>query len=274
MMQLQSSTVDVDGIKISYRRAGSGPAMMLVHGLVGSAHNWDRNMQELSRHRTVYALDLVNMGDSDRVAGVDAGLGPTADRIARLMDALAIDAADIAGHSHGGAVAMMLAARHPQRVRKLVLFAPANPYCEKGMSLIHFYNSWLGTKFARLIPAMPRMLHDFAYRRMHGDPASADPASLDGYTRRFNRESVDHVLRIVRRWTIDMALLRTRMNDIAALPVLLIWGDRDRAVGLSSGERLARRLGARIVVLPGVGHLPYAEAPEDSNRAMVEWLRT
>lgn len=266
------STLQVDGIGVHYCTAGSGPAMILVHGLVGSAGNWDQNMRALARHRTVYALDMVNMGNSDRVASVDAGLEATADRVARTMDALGIEAADIAGHSHGGAIAMMLAARHPDRVRRLVLFAPANPYCEMGLGLIEFYNSRPGTWFARRIPAMPRALHNLAFRRMLGDPARAESTSLDGYTRSFDRASVDHVLRVVRRWTADMALLRSRMSDLAGRPVLLIWGDRDRAVGLNSGERLARRLGAQLLVLPGVGHLPYAEAVDDSNRAMVEWL--
>lgn len=101
----------------------------------------------------------------------------------------------------------------------------------------------------------------------------AESASLDGYTRRLNGESVEHVLRIVGAWKEDMALLRARLAELAGRPVLLIWGDRDRAVGVSSGQRLARRLGAQMLVLPGVGHLPFAEAAEVSNRAMVEWLR-
>ncbi len=266
------STLLVDGIGVHYCKAGSGPAMILVHGLVGSARNWNKNMRELARHRTVYALDLVNMGNSERVATADPGLEATADRVVRAMDALGIAAADIAGHSHGGAIAMMLAARHPERVRRLVLFAPANPYCEMGFRVIDFYNSRFGTWLARRVPNMPRFLHNLAFRRMHGDPSQAESASLDGYTKGLNRASVEHVLRIVRRWSADMALLRTRMSDLAGHPVLLIWGDRDRAVGLPSGERLARRIGAELLVLPGVGHLPYAEAVDASNRAMVDWL--
>ncbi len=273
MLPLLESTVEVDGIKIHYCKAGAGPAMVLVHGLIGSARNWDPNIRELAKHRTVYALDLVNMGESDRVEGVDAGLQATADRVARCMDELGIGAADIAGHSHGGAIAMMLAVRHPGRTERLVLFAPANPYCELGKDVIAFYNSRVGTWLARRIPSMPRVLHDWAFRRMLGDPANAQPGTLEGYTKGLNGASVEHVLRILRRWVADMALLRAQLKELAGRQVLLIWGDRDRAVGVGSGEQLARRLGARMMVLPGVGHLPFSEAPEQSNRAMVEWLR-
>lgn len=272
-LELIESTVEVDGMRVHYCRAGAGPAMVLVHGLVGSARNWDQNIHELARFRTVYALDLMNMGESDRVAGLDAGLEATADRVARCMDELGIKSADIGGHSHGGAISLMLAARHPHRVEKLVLFAPANPFCEAGRGLIGFYNSPVGTWFARKIPLMPRVMHDWALQRMYGDPGKVHESTLDGYTRGLNTESVEHVLRIVRRWGEDMAVLRSKLVQVAGRPVLLIWGDRDRAVGVGSGHRLADLLGARMMILPGVGHMAFAEMPELCNVAVGEWLR-
>jgi pimeloyl-ACP methyl ester carboxylesterase len=69
-----------------------------------------------------------------------------------------------------------------------------------------------------------------------------------------------------------MRALAEVLNQLSGLPTLLIWGDRDRAVGVGSGERLAARLGARLMVIPGVGHLPFAETPEVCNRAVREWL--
>ena len=272
-VELQEKSVCVQGMGVSYCTAGSGPAMILVHGLVGSAHNWEPNIAALARQRTVYALDLANMGSSQRVAGLDPGLEATADRVAAFMDALGIEIADICGHSHGGAIAMMLAARHPGRVGKLVLFAPANPYCNEGRKLIAFYNTRLGSSFARLIPVLPRRVHDLAHRRMYGDRTRATDAALDGYTRFLNRESMDHILGVVRGWWDDMAVLRTRLRDLAGHPVLLIWGDRDFAVGLPSGRRLAEKLGASLMVLPGVGHIAFAEQPDVCNQAVGSWLQ-
>ena len=272
-MQVEQQTIRVQGVGVSYHVAGSGPALILVHGLVGSAHNWAPNMAALARQRTVYALDLANMGRSERVLGLDPGLEASADRVAAFMDALGIARADICGHSHGGAIAMMLAARHPERVGKLVLFAPANPYCELPRGLIAFYNTRLGSLIARLVPIMPRRVHGIAHKRMYGDRTRATEAALDGYTEGLNRESMEHILGIVRRWWADMAVLRGRLRELAGRPVLLIWGDRDFAVGLPSGRRLAEKLGARLMVLPGVGHLPFAEQPEACNEAVGRWLR-
>lgn len=272
---MESGFVTVEGIAVHYRRAGRGPALLLLHGLVGSAANWNRNIDFLARNATVYALDLFNMGESERVLGLDAGLEATADRVAACMAALGLRDADIAGHSHGGAIAMMLAARHPNRVRRLVLFAPANPFCDLGQPLISFYRTRLGGWFARRIPALPRRLHATALSRMYGDPTRVTEGILEGYTRFLNPGTVEHVLRIVRGWADDMNDLRKVLGQVALKPTLLIWGDRDRAVGLASAERLRELLPqARLMVLPGVGHVAFSEAPELCNPAVRDWLRS
>ena len=264
----------VNGAKVHYQRAGTGRPLLLLHGLVGSAKNWSRNISFLSRDSAVYAVDLFNMGKSERIPGLDAGLEATADRLAAYMDAVGLDEADIAAHSHGGSVAMMLAARHPDRVRSLILFAPANPFCDLGNQLIRFYQTRFGTRFARLIPFLPRMLKATALSRMYGDPSRVSEDALDGYTQGLHIPgTVDHVLQIVQRWFVDMGLLRSALTDVAAKPTLLIWGDRDRAVGLNSAHQLQRTLPqSRLIVLPGVGHIPFEEMPEICNQAMRDWL--
>lgn len=266
----------MDGVRIHYQRAGNGPPLLLIHGLVGSALNWRLNIEELAKDATVYAIDLLNMGQSDRIPGLDAGLEATAAEIVRWMQAVGLERADVAGHSHGGAVAMMLAARHPERVGKLILFAPANPYCDLGRQLIAFYKTRPGHMLARLIPALPTFIKATALGRMYGDPSRATRASLEGYTAGLATPgSVDHVLQIVQRWYSDMALLRSALGRLATRPVLLIWGDRDRAVGLSSAHQLRESMPqSELLVLPGVGHIAFEEMPDTCNRAMREWLTT
>jgi 4,5:9,10-diseco-3-hydroxy-5,9,17-trioxoandrosta-1(10),2-diene-4-oate hydrolase len=271
---IEEAFVLVDGAKVHYQRAGAGRPLLLLHGLVGSARNWRRNISFLSRNSSVYAVDLFNMGESERVPGLDAGLEATADRLASYMDALGLSEADIAGHSHGGAIAMMFAARHPNRVRRLILFAPANPFCDLGNQLIRFYQTRFGMWFARLIPFLPRMLKATALSRMYGDPSRVSRDALEGYTQGLHIPgTVDHVLQIVQRWFVDMRLLRSALAGLAEKPTLLIWGDRDRAVGLKSAHELQRTLPqSSLLVLPGVGHIAFEETPEICNRAMRDWL--
>jgi pimeloyl-ACP methyl ester carboxylesterase len=271
---VQDRYVDVDGARVHYRAAGAGRPLILLHGLVGSGRNWQQNIGFLSRHARVYAVDLFNMGESQRIPGLDASLEATADRIVAMMDALDLPAADIAAHSHGGAIAMMLAARHPERVRKLILFAPANPFCDAGRHLIRFYNTRTGVWFARRIPMLPRLLHATALARMYGDPSRVAEGTLETYTAgMLIPGTVDHVLRIVAGWYDDMRALKSELVNLASKPALFIWGDRDRAVTLPSGERLQRMMpNSKLMVMPGVGHLPFAEMPDACNEAMVQWL--
>jgi len=271
---VEDAFVRVNGMQVHLQRSGEGPPLLLLHGLVGSAQNWQQNVSFLSNHATVYAVDLFNMGESERVAGLDAGLEATADGLADLLDALGISAADIAGHSHGGAVAMMLAARHPERVRKLVLFAPANPFCDLGNQLIRFYTTPVGRWFARRVPLLPRRLKATALSRMYGDPSRVVAGTLEGYIDGLQVPgTMDHILGILQSWFKDMGTLRSALAGLAEKPTLLIWGDRDHAVGLGSAHLLQQILvRSKLMVIPGVGHIPFAEMPDECNQAMREWL--
>ncbi|HEY6374837.1 MAG TPA: alpha/beta fold hydrolase [Edaphobacter sp.] len=278
-MTLQQTDIEegfvlVDGKKVHYQRAGHGRPLLLLHGLVGSARNWRQNISFLASHATVYAVDLFNMGESERVPGLDASLAATADRVAACMDALGLAEADIAAHSHGGAIAMMLTARHPDRVRRLILFAPANPFCDLGRQLIRFYQTPFGSWFARQIPWLPDSLKAIALSHMYGDPSRVEKGALEGYTAGLRVPgTIDHVLEIVRLWSVDMGILRDALPEVAGKPTLLIWGDRDRAVGLSSGRELQRILSrARLIVIPGAGHIAFEEMPDICNRAMQDWI--
>ena len=134
--------MSVNGVSLHYHRAGSGRPLLLLHGLVGSAvHHWKQNISFLARHATVYAIDFLNMWPN-RSAFRDstpAWKRPLI-RVEAWMDAaMGLDEADVAGHSHGGALAMMLAARDTrERVRRLILFAPAKPLTMRPRSPAHW----------------------------------------------------------------------------------------------------------------------------------------
>jgi len=272
--ECKEAFVDVGGVRTHYLHAGSGRPLILIHGLVGSSSNWLKNIGSLAQNASVYAIDLINVGKSERISGLDPGLEATADRVAAVMEALGLEQADIVGHSHGGAVSLMLAARHPERVRSLILFAPANPFCDQPGPVIKLYTSLPGRLLAKCAPYLPRPIHLMALERMYGDPARVGEGCIEGYIHGLRMPgTVNHILAIVRCWFADMFRLKMALPLVANVPTLLLWGDRDRAMSVASGMRLNQELTAsELIVLPGGGHVLFEEMPEESNRKMVDWL--
>jgi len=273
-LDVEMGQVRIDGHSMHYLRTGSGPDLLLLHGLLGAASCWRPSLKALAADSTVYALDALGLGESDRVPDLDPGLEASADRIARFMDAVGIAEADFVATSHGGAVALMLAARHPERVRSLVLQAPANPYSNLTDGLIRFYKTPLGEWFARRLTTFPRRLQLMALGRMYGQAAQVRDGSLNDYLRSIAVPgTVDYVLRILGGWRQDMKRLEEALPQIQAIPILLLWGADDRAVSLESGHALAKRLiDAHLVILPGVGHLPFEEDPVMFTKAVNRFL--
>jgi pimeloyl-ACP methyl ester carboxylesterase len=262
-MQETEEFVPVQGARMRCLMAGSGPSLLLLHGLLGTADAWGPATQRLAGSSTVYAPDALGIGGSDRVPNLDVSLTATADRLIELMDAKDIGKADIVGTSHGGSVALMLAARYPERVRSLVLHAPANPFSNIADPLIQFYRTRLGRWFAGRLPAVPAGVQSLALGRMYGDASRVRNGSLERYIASLRVPgTVSYVLSILDRWELDMATLQAALPAVRSVPALLLWGDRDRAVSLRSGERLAEYFDrVTLLVIPGAGHLPHEEVP-------------
>jgi pimeloyl-ACP methyl ester carboxylesterase len=183
--------------------------------------------------------------------------------VIEFMDAKDIGQADIVGTSHGGSVALMLAARYPERVRSLVLHAPANPFSDIADPMIRFYRTALGRWFAGRLPVVPPGVQALALGHMYGDASRVRNGSLESYIASLRVPgTIDYVLSILDRWEFDMAALQAALPAVRKVPALLLWGDRDRAVSLRSGERLVEYFDrAALVVIPGAGHLPHEEVP-------------
>ncbi len=243
-------------------QAGAGSPLVLLHGLLGAAVCWRPAMQALARVSRVYAFDALGMGASARVSGLDAGLQASSERLRCFMDGEGIERADLCASSHGGAVAMFFAASYPNRVRSLILQAPANPFCSRSRPQIRLFSTRVGRWLARYIPHAPRHLQAIALERMYGDPLRVQPGTLENYVGSLRVPgTVDYVLGVLSSWTRDMAELKHRLRRLRGLPCLLLWGTHDRAVSLASGEALQRVLGAELDLMPGLGHLPYEEQP-------------
>src|SRR5256885_1116581 len=115
--------------RMRYLTAGSGPPLVLLHGLLGFSFSFSENLAPLAKIATVYAPDLLNTGYSER-AKTGATLSNLAEQASNFMAALGISKADLLGSSHGGSVAMLLAGKSPEKIGRLVLVSPANCWSE------------------------------------------------------------------------------------------------------------------------------------------------
>ncbi len=270
----EAGYADIPGARVHFLHAGIGAPMLLVHGMVGSSENWRGNVEVLAQHASVYAIDLVNMGKSQRVTGVDPTLKATANRLMAVMDALNLAAADIVAHSHGGSVALMLAALHPTRVRRLLLFAPANPYSRSSDLMVRVYSSRWGGVLGHMLPYLPSPLQRIALGEMYGGSHRVPDKCLQEIVDSLRSPAtLRHVLCIIRCWFAEMTKLKTALRRVKRTPTLLVWGDCDCTVSLDSGVKLSRKLrNSELAVLPLGGHSVFEEMPEASNRIMLDWL--
>ncbi len=269
--------IEINSARMRYLRAGSGPPLILLHGLLGYSFSWRFTLPALAPYASVYAVDMLGAGFSERPR-VDHSMRGTALRVVEFADRLGFDSFDLLGTSRGGAVAMSVAAEASRegksRVRRLILVAPVNPYSAHGRKMAPFFGTAIGaTLFRNVIGTMPS-LYPYWHGRMFGDPNKIPPDSLEGYKAPLAIPGLfEHGLSIVRTWTSDLRELQTILPKLADIPALLMWGSKDPAVYVSSMEPLAAHFKtARKVVFPGVGHLPYEECPEEFNRALIEFL--
>jgi pimeloyl-ACP methyl ester carboxylesterase len=266
--------INLDGARMRYLCAGSGPALLLVHGLLGYSFSWRFTIPALAQHSSVFAVDLMGTGFSDRPPGLDCSFRASAQRLLRFMDATGIASCDLLGTSHGGAVSMMLAALASKRIRRLILVDPVNPWSVHGKHLsVLLSNPLVAPIFLKLAPRV-RILDEFYHRRMFGDPRRIPPDSLEGYRKPMRISgSYEYGLAVLRSWNRDLKELESVLPRIADIPTLLIWGTSDTAVAPASAHQLQQRLqDCRLVMLEGVGHLPYEEVPDEFNRTVTAFL--
>ena len=273
----------VDKHRMHYLKAGSGPDLLLLHGLLGTASCWEPCMERLAHKFSVYAPDAIGIGHSERAirrnAGIDvafdSSLEATAKRTAVFMREAGIRHANVVATSHGGAVAVMLAAKYPGLVRSLVLHAPANPYSQLADPLIQFYRTPLGQWFAHRVPGLPRQLQNLALGRMYGNPGLIRDGVLERYIESLAVPgTVEHVLSILHNWPADMRKLELALETLREIPTLLVWGTKDRAVSIESGYQMKKVLKrAEMAVLPEAGHLPHEEMPGAFCEVITGFLR-
>ncbi len=275
---MERRQIQMDGLRLSYLEKGKAakgqPSLVLLHGLMGCAETFVPLMDQLHPDLHVIALDLPGAGQSERRQDIDPRLAATAEQVSRLLAALHLHQPIVLGHSHGGAVALSLAAHHRKSVRSLVLLSPAHPYFDEGDPLIRFYLSRPGQLFAHLMPWLPEWLQMIGLRRMAGPQSWDTPERLKPYRDNLRTPgTILHLLRLLQTWHNDMAGLRRALRRPLETPSLILWGDCDRAVPIHSAPRLRAHLQhSEFITLPGVGHRPAEEAPQLVAEMIYSWL--
>jgi len=276
-MSIEECWTEIEGQKMHYVRAGSGPPLLLVHGLLGGLFCWRFNVPVLAERFTVYAVDLPGSGLSRASPETDCSMQKQAERLLQFIDQLQIKDVNVAAVSYGGAVALFLAARDAQevrrRVRAMVLAAPVNPWSQFSGGRIRFLSTTLGGHLLRLAMLFSKPLHQVALRRMYGDPDRIQTGAAEEYARLITPPPIIlSLLNTLRSWRRNVEALRTAIPEIK-VPVRLVWGTRDGAVDQRSCAILQQYLkDSSVVELPGVGHLSMEEAPEEFNRNVLDFF--
>lgn len=274
-MNQSECELEIDGKRIRCIRAGTGPPLLLLHGLLGGSFCWRFCLPVLAERNSVYAVDLPGLALSDDME-TDCSMSCQAERLFRLIEQSNWNDLTIMGCSFGGAIAMLLAAADAhvsRRIRSLVMAAPVNPWSEFGRRRIRRFSTSLGGLFLRAALPISRPCHGIALRRMYGDPSRIPQDALAGYSASVLRPGrAQNILTALRSWQKDVDALRRIIPQIK-IPALLVWGDRDQAVDPRSATVLQRHLpNSELKFIPGAGHLSFEEAPEEFIGAVLEFL--
>ncbi len=271
--------VTLDGVTWRYCFAGSGPPLLLIHGFMGYSFSWRFNMETLAQHFSVYAVDLPGTGFSQRTGKPECSLADDAEGVLRFMEHFGIENADVVGSSRGGGLTIVLAgiaSRTGQlhRIRRLILVSPINPWSSYGKVVTRLLATTLGGLYVVHVQPRLRIIAKRYLKALYGDPKRISPGTFEGYTAGVEVPgSFEHLLRILRSWHDDLAMIGESLQEIRGIPTLLLWGSRDRAVYPSSIHQLQRQLkNSALVMFPGAGHMPYEEVPDEFNRVLCDFL--
>jgi pimeloyl-ACP methyl ester carboxylesterase len=237
---------------------GAGPPLVLVHGFSGSKENWLPMVAELPWRHRIIIPDLPGWGESTRLDDADYGIDAQAGRLAAFIESLDLRGVDLVGHSMGGAIVGLVAARHPERLATLTLMNTAgvtfepNEFARRILAGELPFNVEDRTGWARLVddlfvvkPFVPARLADVLIAR--------------------NRKSHDFHRRVMARLAGDEQPILERNLPAITMPTLVIWCDRDRVLDVSVVDTLVRGLPlAELEILRGCGHMPMMEFPAET----------
>ncbi len=264
----------MEGMRIRYLDVGSGPAVILLHGMGHDLLGWRYNIMPLVRagFRAI-ALDLPGFGMSDAPASVE----PEAYQqfVLSWMDMHCLPAASLVGNSMGGALAANIASAAPDRVSHLLLVSPAG----FGRELAWWFRL-LGVDFlAPILPRVSRLGVRQFLGQVYADRKLIDETEVERLYQEAQRPEVSDTLRRMGKMTLGVGGVRPDylIADEAASQIrattLVVWGTKDRILPVKHSGRAAALIpDAELELLPGIGHCPQMEAAEQFNQRLIAHL--
>jgi pimeloyl-ACP methyl ester carboxylesterase len=260
-------TIEIHGQPVTYHRMGSGPPILLVHGITSSSRTWKAVMPRLAGKHTVIAPDLLGHGRSSKPQG-DYSLGAYASGMRDLLVALDVHKVTVVGHSLGGGIAMQFAYQFPDRVSRLVLVDTGGIGREVNLALRAA--TLPGSEFVLPFLFAPT-IHDagLKFRNFLSSLGIRGSADVEGVAEGFAslteadaRRAFVHTVRSVIDPNGQRVSAADRLYLTRDIPSLIVWGDRDRIIPVSHAD-MAHELmpGSRLEIFPGAGHFPFNDDP-------------
>jgi pimeloyl-ACP methyl ester carboxylesterase len=260
----------IHGYRRAYRVAGSGPAILLIHGIGDNSTTWSTVQSKLAQRFTVVAPDLLGHGKSDKPRA-DYSVAAYANGMRDLLSVLEIDSVTVIGHSLGGGVAMQFAYQFPQLVNRMILVGAGGvtkevnvalriaslPMGSEALALLRLPlvlpalqaigrisgGLFGSTDVGRDIPNMLRILADLP-----------EPTASAAFAR---------TLRAVVDWRGQVVTMLDRCYLTQSVPVQLIWGSKDSVIPVSHAEMAhAAMPGSQMEIFQGSGHFPFHDDPD------------
>jgi pimeloyl-ACP methyl ester carboxylesterase len=270
--------LELHGHRVSYRTAGSGPVVLLIHGIAGTSEQWADVAPVLAEDFTVVAPDLLGHGQSAKPIG-DYSLGAYAVSLRDLLIALGHRRATVVGHSLGGGIAMQFAYEYPVFCERLVvvssgglgrevhplLRAATLPGAEIVLPLIASQQvlGWGGAVGQFLSRIGLRAGPDIA-EMARGYASLADAEARSAFL---------HTVRAVIDYTGQRVSAADRLYLSSMLPSLIVWGRRDPLIPAAHGEAAHRLMpGSRLEIFEEAGHFPHLDDPIEFAAVLREFL--
>ncbi|HEX8076120.1 MAG TPA: alpha/beta hydrolase [Thermoleophilaceae bacterium] len=277
---MEHEEITLHGHRVSYRRAGWGPVIVLIHGITGSSTTWDEVIEPLAERYTVVAPDLLGHGESAKPRG-DYSLGAYASGIRDLLAALGHDRATVVGHSLGGGVAMQLAYQFPERVERLVLVDSGG--LGRDVHILLRASVLPGSELVLPVLAAPGLVRRLdAVGGFLGRLGLRAGSDLEEMWKGFSslsdaeaRAAFIHTLRTIVDPTGQRVSATDRLYLASEIPSLIVWGERDPIIPFRHGLRASEHMpGSRLVTFPHAGHFPHRDDPRRFVTELTEFMET